>query len=259
MSGPKTASGAAITAIVIALALSAFAVSNAAATGTTGYTCVKDAEGTLFGEHCLSSGSGEKYKHVEIKPGEQTTIAAGNEKTASGTTASQSVTIGATVSGVSLQITCSKAEGGGTFENKQNAGGEMYLHSEGSVDFTGCVVKTPAEKGCKVSGETIKTFQMTTTSEGQGHGVMVKPVEGTTITNIKIEGCSIAALNNTFPLTGSVKAQGNGATLTTTEAQVTTDNTLKFGGNKAGLECAMTVRAHSNAGEETHPVSVTTT
>ncbi|HET7445573.1 MAG TPA: hypothetical protein VFJ57_13045 [Solirubrobacterales bacterium] len=256
MSRAKTAFGI---AVLFVLALGAFGVGIASAQGTTGYTCVTDGNGTLKGDHCLTTGSGSPAKHVEIKQDETTTTLATNSNTASETTAAQSATIKAALAGVTTEITCKEVSGEGSFENK-SSGGEMYLHSEGKLHFAGCSVKLPAEKGCKVKGETLLTETITTTSLGQGDSVKVVPKnESGKFAEVTIEGCSIAALNNTCPITGSFKAVGPGATLTTTHTQVTTENTLKFGGQKAGLEVSMTVNAHSNAGEETHPISVTTT
>lgn len=266
MNSHKTAIGI---AVLIALALSAFAATSASASGATTFTCVKDPEGTLFGPHCLKASTGDntKYKHVAIAPETTTTSTLTNANTASNTTAAQSWTLKATLAGVSVEITCSELHGEGTVENRTTVKetGEMFGHGEFRVHFTGCVVKAPAGKGCKVANEgTITTNQLTSRTVASGESGKVEPNEGTTFTELKIEGCTIAALNNTFPVTGSFLAKTNGATITVTHAEVTTQGTLKFGGQKAGIEGALTTKAHKfpkegEEPEETKPLSYTAT
>lgn len=107
---------------------------------------------------------------------------------------------------------------------------------------------------------TITTEQLTATTEGQEDSTKFQPQSGTKFADIKIEACSVEPLNNTFPVTGSAKSAGSaGATLTITHAEMTAQNTLKFGGQKAGIDGTLTFRAHLKAGEETNPLAVTTT
>lgn len=257
-------------AVLFALALSAVGVSSASAKGITAYTCVKDANGDRFGAHCLTSGT-EKYKHVEIPPTteketNQTTITATNANTKEETKASSSATLKGALSGVETEVTCAEVHGEGVLENKTNASKEMYIHAEGKLHYTKCEVKAPAGKGCKVNEETITTEQITGTSEGQQthepatgiHTFKIKPAEGTTFAKIKIENCSIGALNNTFPVTGSLNAKTSGATLTATHTDITAQNELKFGGVKAGLEGALTFKGHKTGDEVTNPLTITT-
>ncbi|HET7446312.1 MAG TPA: hypothetical protein VFJ57_16820 [Solirubrobacterales bacterium] len=249
-------------AVLFALALSAFAAASASAKGTTAFTCVTDPNGTLKGDHCLTTGSGEKSKHVAIPHNETTTGTATNENTTEETKAARSAILHGNISGVATEVTCPKVHGEGTFENRTTepeTKGEMYAHAEGKLHYTECVVKKPEGKGCKVANEgTITTEQLTGTTEGQGDAALIKPKVGETFTEIKIEGCSIPALNNTFPVKGAVKAEINGATLLSQGSVTTTEKTLKFGGNPAGLDGALTLKAHSKAGEETNPLSATT-
>ncbi|HET7445872.1 MAG TPA: hypothetical protein VFJ57_14575, partial [Solirubrobacterales bacterium] len=63
--------------------------------------------------------------------------------------------------------------------------------------------------------------------------------------------------NNTFPVTGSLKLTPSGATLTTTHAGITEQNTLKFGGVKAGLESSLTPRGEAEGGEGWTPLTLT--
>ncbi|HET7444813.1 MAG TPA: hypothetical protein VFJ57_09165 [Solirubrobacterales bacterium] len=241
-------------AVLCALALSAVVASSASASSATAYTCVQG-KGVLNGAHCLGTSGGE-YGHVEIKENEVTTGTATNANTASSTTAATTSILKGALAGVETELSCTETHGEGTFSNKTE-GGEMLGHAEGKLHYTGCKVLKPVEKGCKVANEgTITTENLTgrTISTTQ---VEIKPVTGTKFTDIKIENCSIAALNNTFPVSGTLKASITGATLTSTHAQTTTDNTLKFGGVKAGLEGALTLKAHSQAGETTNALTVT--
>jgi hypothetical protein len=239
-------------AAFFAVALSAFSVASASAESTTAYTCVKDAGGTFLGAHCLSTGSGEKYKHVAFNT--KTTTTGTNANTAEETKAARSAILKGSLSGVVTEITCGELHGEGFLENKETASKEMYIHLEGKLHFTNCVVKAPAGKGCKVKEETITTGELTGSSEGLSGELKVTPKEGSTFVSITIEGCSISALNNTFPLTGSFKAKSSGATLTTTHADITTQNTLKFGGTKAGFDLGLTLKAHEKEGQETNPI-----
>ncbi|HET7444810.1 MAG TPA: hypothetical protein VFJ57_09150 [Solirubrobacterales bacterium] len=237
--------------VLFALTLGALSAASAAATGTTAYTCVPEGNGAYFGGHCLATGS-VPHDLKEIPVNTLTTVTATNQDTASETTAARSETIKGTISGINTEITCNEEHGEGTLENK-TVSGEMVVAGEVLWHFTICEVKAPAGKGCKVSGGTFTTSQLTSTTQGQGDGVKFAPKEGTKIADIKIEGCSVAALNNTFPLTGSFVAQTSGATQASTHVEVTTQNTLKLGGQKAGFEGAITTEGHS-AGEETHPI-----
>ncbi|HET7444801.1 MAG TPA: hypothetical protein VFJ57_09105 [Solirubrobacterales bacterium] len=243
-------------AVLIALALSAVAATSASATGTTAFTCVKDAGGSLKGPHCLTSGSGESYKHVGFNT--KTTATATNANTASETTAASSVILKGTTAGIITEITCSEAHAEGFLENKENGSAEMFVHATGKLRLTGCVVNKPEKIGCKVKGGEITTTELTVTTEGQGDELLVKPAEGGGVTSITVEGCSNPSCNGTFPLTGTIKATANGATFLVTEAGTTTQNTLKFAGQKAGIEASLTIKAHEKEGEETKPISVTT-
>ena len=84
------------------------------------------------------------------------------------------------------------------------------------------------------------------------------PASGETFALITIESCSISGLNNTFPVTGSIKCFNGGATIACTEAEVTTQGTLKFAGQKAGIEVATTYKARANSSQEYSPVAATT-
>lgn len=249
-------------AVLFVLVLSAVSAASASASETL-YTCVQVEGGvTMFGPHCLSVSTGDitRYKHVEWSQS-TTTFVATNANTAESTKASRSSFLKSTLLGINTEVACTAVEGSGTISNKEEIFEkeiEMFGHATGKLTFSGCVVNLPAGKGCKVKGGAITTEEITVRTRSVGLEAEVKPakVEGKFAT-ITIEGCSTEALNNSFPVTGSFKVQMNGATLTSTHAEVTTQNTLKIGGQKAGLDGAVTIKVHGSAGETTQPIGVT--
>ncbi|HET7444261.1 MAG TPA: hypothetical protein VFJ57_06355 [Solirubrobacterales bacterium] len=249
--------------VLFALTLSAFSASSASGAGAELFTCAKTPLGDLFGPHCLKTSSGDetRYKHLVWETG-LTTGSISNINTAAGTSAAQSAILRSALAGVNTEVTCKTVEGSVSIANKEE-GGVAFGHTTGTSTFSGCVVKAPAEKGCKVKGEAITTEEVTAKTIGSGEEFEVKPLNAESkFATITIEGCSIAALNNSFSVAGSIKPRSNGATLTTTHAQGTTAGTLKFGGQKAGLEAALTVKAHKppkegEEVEETKAISVT--
>jgi len=252
-------------AVLCALALSAVAASSASAKGLTAFTCVTDPSGTLKGDHCLTEGSGSPAKHVKFT--EKTTGIATNANTASETTAARKSILKGTLSGVASEIECTGVTGEGTIENKTTVPetGEMYVHVIGKLKYTGCKMLKPA--GCTVATE-LETNQLTGTTEGiqtaEGpHTGLIKPAGETPFIEIKTTGCTNEGLNQTYPVTGSLKGILTGATVTSAHNDITTQNTLKFGGQKAGLDGALTLKAHKfpkegETVEETKPLSVTT-
>ncbi|HET7444297.1 MAG TPA: hypothetical protein VFJ57_06535 [Solirubrobacterales bacterium] len=245
-------------AVLFVFGLSAFAATSASASGATTYTCVKDSGGTLFGSHCLKDSSGDKYTHVAFS--EATTATATNANTASNTVAAAPFILKyGTFPFNVVEVRCSEVHGEGTAENK-TVEGEMRGHLKTSLHYTGCAVKAPSEKGCKIPGEAINTNQLAVRSVGGGETVKIEPEEGLEkIAEFTIEGCSIAAFNTTYPVTGSFEAKTNGATVTTTHNEVTAQGILMVKNMKAGIESALTFKAHSKAGEETKPLALTGT
>jgi len=241
-------------AVLFALALSAFSAANASALGTTAFTCVSG--GTEFeGAHCLSGGGGAKeFKHVALTEN-PTSITATNANTAVGTTASRPSILSGTLAGVKTKLECTTTHGTGTLENKVE--GEMVAHAEGILTYSGCSVLEPAGKGCVVKGGTVETAQLTGITKGPAMNAEIKPKVPSTFATITIEGCSVSALNNPFPVTGSLVAEITGATVTSTSEATTTQNTLKFGGNKAGLDGALTLKGPGASGSG-NPIVVTT-
>lgn len=88
---------------------------------------------------------------------------------------------------------------------------------------------------------TTNTLKGTTVGQASGH-LKFEPNSGTQFATVPISECKIRALNNTFPVTGSVVATTSGATTTTTHTEITGQGTLEFGGVEAGLEGALTTK-----------------
>jgi len=234
-------------AVLCALALSALTAANAAAEQRA-FTCAPT--GTGFSDaHCTSPSGAGKFSHVAIETGVETEISGTNEKTASETTAAAVSKLKGALSGVETEIQCTVIDVHGILTNTPTSLHFLPI----LITYTTCSVTKPAGKGCKVSGGEVKTKELTATTVGQAeNNVKVTPLEGTEFASIKIEGCSNEALNNTFPVTGSVTVTANGATASTTHTGVTAQNTLKFGGVKAGLEGAATISR-----KEGNPITLT--
>jgi len=121
--------------------------------------------------------------------------------------------------------------------NQETLFSEMYARLSGvSLSFFGCSVKKPA--GCLA---VITLEFLAATTQEQGMALKFSPMEGTKIGSVEFSGCTNEALNTAFPLTGSFTATPNGATLTTSEAGITGQKTLKIGGQIAGLETSLTL------------------
>jgi hypothetical protein len=243
----------------------------AATKGTTGFTCVKGA-GTLKGEHCLTTGSASAtFGHVAILENTSTEGITTNANTAAETTAAAPAILKVTIAGTPLELKATGASGTGVGENKKAASGEHYGAGTGFTTYTGVTVVKPAEKGCDVYEDnagvegtkgTIKTNELKGTTEGQGDFGKLEPASGTTFaaffltcTNPEIP----EALKGTWTVTGSVKCPITGATVVCNHEEVTTQNTLKAKGSKAGVSVSTTASARvKGSGEAFKPLSGTT-
>ncbi len=231
MSDRRYITGAAVLSI---LAFSAFVAPSAFAEQRA-YTCSSSAASKTFSDaHCVNGG-GSSFGHTLIEGTPEVTGT--NEKTASSTTAAAVSKLKGALSGVETELSCSAVHFIGTLTNTAAA---LDLHIK-TIIFTNCVVTRPAGKGCVVSGGTIETKELLATTVGQAaNKVKLAPASGTELASAKIEKCEIPALNKSYSVLGSLVADASGATLSTTHFGITTQNTLKFGGNKAGLEGALT-------------------
>lgn len=226
-------------AVLCALALSAYMAANASAEEVAwGCSAGKSTESTALDwkdAHCKTrpvTEEEEKFHTGPIKKGEPTPITITNAQTASETTASAPSKLLGTLSGVTAEVQCTGLSGTGSLTNAEES-----VSGTGTIEYTGCTVTKPAGKGCAVTGEKITTKELSATTVGQAESSLkFSPASGTEILTVPIEKCSIEALNNKFPVTGSMTATANGAEVSTTHAAVTAQNTLKLGGGKAGIE-----------------------
>jgi hypothetical protein len=226
-------------ALLCALALSAFAASSASAAAGRAFECVSG-KGTLRGEHCLTTGTASAtFGHVEIKNGVATEITGTNAKSASETTASSPTTLAGTIAGVKTAVVCTGVAASGTLTNA-TTGVSTFLETTA----TGCTVEEPAGKGCVIPGEEIEMPSLTATSVGRTNNneLEIKGPTGGNIGLIEIKGCANEAPPaNAYPLKGSYIVTTTGATLEKVEATITAQKTLKFGGQVAGLNGAITI------------------
>lgn len=248
--------------MICALFVSAVAAQSASAVGTTGFTCKEKKEpgGAGFSDaHCKSEvSSGAKFEHVAIPEGTETEGRVSNEKTASETTASTIAVLTSSISGVQVELQATSTLGEANGTNKKTAGGEMFIEGTGKTTYTGVTVIKPAGKSCVVKGGTIVSNLLRGTSLGQGMEGKLEPATGETFLVVTIEKCTTEALNNTYPVTGSIRCPNIGATIFCEETAVTAQGTLKFGGNKAGVGVATTATARAKSTEAFTPVSATT-
>lgn len=249
---------------IVACALIALGAQSAGAvTGTTAFTCKKKAVegGAGFADaHCREEvGSAAKYEHVAIPANTTTDLVVTNANTASETTAAQPVVLKTTLAGVVVELTASKVENVGEFENEIAGNGEHFVHGTGTTVYTGVVVHKPANKGCKVKGGTLTTLTLTGTSAGQGMAGELSPTnEEKRFLELTIEGCSIEVLNQTLPINGSVTCPISGSTAVCAHAEVTAASTLRYGGQKAGVEVSTTYTARGPGESTFTPLGFTT-
>jgi len=258
--------------MLCALLVSAFAAQSASAiTGTTAFTCVKD-KGTLKGEHCLTTGSASPvYGHVAVAQDTTTEVKTNTEKASNETEECSPARLKATIGGIATEFTTCAVEGEGWMENKLDASGEHYVAAHTTSTFTNVKVAKPAGVGCvantdnadKTAGaaEIIHTEPLKTTTLGQGDSGKLEPTTGTTFANFHITGCTgaFAAINGTYPVTGSITCKPDGATIKCDHNEITTQNTLKLKGTiKAGLEISTTVSGRANVTQSFTPLSPTT-
>jgi hypothetical protein len=264
--------------MLCALAISAVAAQSAmAVTGTTAFTCVKDANGTLKGEHCLTGGTGENYKHVEIPQDTTTEIQITNAKTKNETKEATNTIFKVVLAGVPLEFSATGVTGTGTLTNKKDAAtGEHYTTGTITYKYTGVTVVAPAGKGCEVFtdkgvGEPHGTageidWHADFTTQGQGDSIKFTPAASTgagapfATFNVTCT-TKIPFLEGTWEITGSATCKPTaptGATIHCLHNEMTTANTLKAKGSKTGLEGTITVSGRANSGEAYKPLSFTT-
>ena len=192
-----------------------------------------------------------------------------------------------TIAATNLEFEATGAvEGLGTLRNEEvGEPKEMRaraISDANGITYKGVIVKAPAGKGCKVFEDkggapgtegVIKTKPVTgrTIVTGALHEVVIEPVTPTVFATFFIEGCEAVVpefLRGKWEITGSIKCPTNGATIVCSHGSITTQNTLKGKGSKAGLEGKATITAgklptpkeiEEGKTPATNPVSVTTT
>jgi hypothetical protein len=160
-----------------------------------------------------------------------------NAKTASGTTASTVSKLKGTLSGLETEVQCTGLHGTGVLRNTAT-----NVSGTGTITYTGCTVTKPAGRECKVKNGTVTTNLLKAGTIATANKLEFKPNSGTEFAKVPIEGC----LNNKppaaeYPVSGSLVANTSGATTTTEHGAITTQGTLTFGGNAAGIEGALTI------------------
>ncbi|HEV7564125.1 MAG TPA: hypothetical protein VGO24_11565, partial [Solirubrobacterales bacterium] len=207
-------------------------------------------------QHCkVGVGSGAKFEHVPV-PENLTTEGRVTNTTTGGET--QVARLLSTQSGVQEELQATGTLGEATGENKKAANGEHFIEGTGTTTYTGVTVTKPAGKGCKVKGGEVKTNLLRGTSAGQGMEGKLEPAVGETFAEFTMEGCTVAALNGIYKVTGSIKCSGEGATVLCTHNATTEQGTLRLRGQKAGVEVNTTATARANNTEAFTPGGVTT-
>jgi hypothetical protein len=227
-------------ALLVLSALTAIIISSiaaASASANTAYECASATAGAKFSdEHCKFFGAGLGFRHVEIAPNSSTPITLTNRTTGAEWSTLKLKSVQA---GVTLEIQALTASGSGFINNKEEFG-TMYAEAFGTLGLYNVSVTAPAGKGCKVSGGTIVTKVLRMTTKGLSNQLKLSPESGS-IAKFSVEGCSVAALNHAYELTGSVTGATTGTTTNFTHAATTEQGTLQLFGQKAGLEGSITI------------------
>jgi hypothetical protein len=240
-----------------ALTAGASAVPSAFALGTASFTC--KAGGTGFADaHCTTAGTPGSFGHESIPEKTETEFEANNEKTNAETNGAVPVTFRSTISGVNVEIQFLNWVFHGRAEQHRISGYWTFFGNF-ALTLTFPEFKAPAGKGCTIKGEMVASKELTATTNEQGMALKIEPKEGTTLASFVVEGCSIAALNGTYELKGSLKGTPNGAVLEFSHASVTEQGTLTLHGQKAGIEGKVTLKARANSSQSYTPIGLTTT
>jgi hypothetical protein len=247
MNGQKSVIGA---AVLCALVFGAIAAANASAEQKAFKCTAGQGVADYNDEHCVTKvtpGTGSRG-HTEISNGVATAVKATNAKTASETTAARVSKLTGTIVGTVVEIQCTGVSGTGELTNAA-----ISVTGNGALEYTGCTVIKPVRE-CVITGGKITTQKLVVTTVGQAaNTVKVSPFTGTQLASVSIEKClENHPPTNVYPVTGSLIASTSGATVTTAEATITAQATLKLAGNKAGLDGAVTVTDNSGV-----PVTLT--
>jgi hypothetical protein len=210
------------------------------------FTCAAGGGSRDFKDaHCkekVTAGTGS-FGHVAFTG--STSITASNESTGGSKVASFFKAIWSGVVGIlrstDVQVT-------GTFQNSAgNVSGSIV------IQYNHVTVDSPSGKGCEEESkagipEQIVTETLSVSNAGLTNEIKLSPAKGEVIAEFNILHCSIAALNHTYSITGSVKGQITGATINFTHENTTGQGTMFEFGQKAGLEGTLTVKGANGNG-----------
>jgi hypothetical protein len=143
-----------------------------------------------------------------------------------------------TLSGVKTRVSCSGSTTTGSVENP--AGGGDGTASV-AFAFTGCTVPVPVGKSCTIEGGGFTTNILTGVAQNAEPFAPIKLTgvgANQTITTVPIRGCTVSALNNNFPVTGSLLASpylsfSIPGLWEVNKTQTESSKLLQFGGNYA--------------------------
>ncbi len=221
-----------------ALLLSALSATGAAAEDRA-YTCTKAAPVKEYTDaHCVAK-AGSAFGYVLINQGADPTILGSDEKTAVGTMAAAVWTLRGTLTGAPTEVQCKAIEMHGTLNNAAKS-----VSGTGTIQFNGCTVTAPFAKNCMVVGGSFISNKVafTTISQAAGNLRFEQAAGEPRLGTIPIKGCEgNQPPANNYSITGKFTASASGATFTTTQNDVTTQNELKWGSVKAGIESSMTM------------------
>jgi hypothetical protein len=227
---------------VSAIAICAFAAQSASA--QTAYLCSQGSPTLVFEDaHCKTPTNikaNQKFGHTKITPNSDTPFILTNETTGE---ARSTAKVKSVQSGVTLELQATEVEGNGKFQNKEE-GAVTWTEGTGTITFKNVTVTAPAGKGCKVTGGSITTKELKATTKGLTNQNKIEPgatAEGK-FAEFTIEGCSIAALNHAYSVTGSVIGNTEGTTVIFTHAGVTAQGAFSIFGQKAGIEVSLTTK-----------------
>jgi hypothetical protein len=230
---------------VCMIAFGAFSAAGASA-AQRGYTCAPESVINGWKEaHCVNFESGLQPFNKTLITAIGTKVTPTNAATAANTAAATTSKLKGTISGLETEVQCTELGGEGELTNAAES-----VSGTGTINYSGCTVTKPAGRECKVKGGAVTTNVLKATTAGQAENTLkFSPNEGTEFAKVAIEGCTANKPPAAeYPVSGSLIASVSGATTTTTHTAITTQGTLTFGGNAAGIEGALTLRMKGTGG-----------
>lgn len=217
-----------------ALVVCGFATASASA--DTMYECAATLGSAQFKDaHCKESTTGGAgFRHVLVASPRRHTLTNITTGAARSTFKVKSVQ-----SGVTLELQATEVAGEGTIENAEE-GGVMFARGSVVITLSGVTVTAPAGKGCVVKTGTIKTNPLAETTNGLTNQLQLSSKSGP-FAEFTIEGCTVAALNHAYEITGSLVGEADGSTITFLHT-LGTAGLFKIFGQKAGAQGSITLK-----------------